>query len=80
VSDGQLLVEPAGRVEDLVVDQLGRLHAIVFASQTSGDIVVDQGRFCQTVNVLNPAYPFHARPADGLVSPVPARGPGGGRW
>src|SRR5437879_5847357 len=43
---GQLLTEPAGRVEDLVVDQLGRLHAIVFAFQTSGDIVVDQGSFC----------------------------------
>src|SRR5262249_30642394 len=69
-SVGQLLAEPAGRVEDLAVDQLGRLHAIVFASQTAGDIVIDQGRFCQTVNVFDPVYPFHVRDVQtGLVQP-----------
>jgi hypothetical protein len=45
-------------VEDLVVDQRGRLHAAVFAPQTSGAIVLDQGVACQTVNVLDPAYPL----------------------
>jgi hypothetical protein len=55
---GALLADPTGRVEDLAVDQRGRLHAMVFAPQTSGDIVLEQGVFCQTVNVLDPAYPL----------------------
>ena len=55
---GPLLADPTGRVEDLVVDQRGRLHAVVFAPQTSGAIVLDQGVACQTVNVLDPAYPL----------------------
>jgi hypothetical protein len=55
---GPLLADPTGRVEDLVVDQRGRLHAAVFAPQTSGAIVLDQGVACQTVNVLDPAYPL----------------------
>jgi hypothetical protein len=45
-------------VEDLVVDQRGRLHAVVFAPQSSGAIVLDGGVACQTVNVLAPAYPL----------------------
>src|SRR5262245_1565421 len=50
--------DPTGRVEDLVLDDLGRLHAVVFAPRASGVIVMDQGVFCQTVNVLDAAYPF----------------------
>jgi hypothetical protein len=57
---GPLLADPAGRVEDLVVDTRGRLHAVVFAPQTSGVIVLDQGAACQTVNILDPAYPLRA--------------------
>src|SRR5262249_59622459 len=70
---GQVLAGPSGRVENLVVDQFGRVHAIVFASQTAGDIVIDQGRFCQTVNVFDPAYPFHVRDLQtGVVQPSPS--------
>ena len=64
---GPLLADPTGRVEDLVVDQRGRLHAVVFAPQTSGAIVLDQGVACQTVNVLDPAYPL--RDIQGRPSP-----------
>jgi parallel beta-helix repeat protein len=70
---GQLLADPAGRIEDLVVDSLGRLHAVVFAPQASGDIVVDQGVFCQTVNVFDPAYPLQVRdPQSGALQPSPS--------
>jgi hypothetical protein len=63
---GQLLPDPAGRIEDLTLDGLGRLQAVVFASQSSGVIVRDQGVFCQTVNVVDPAYPL--RTANGQSS------------
>jgi len=60
-------------VEDLVVDTRGRLHAVVFAPQTSGAIVLDQGVACQTVNVLEAAYPLrdpqdHPSPGTRVVS------------
>ena len=66
---GSLLADPAGRVEDLVVDQLGRLHAVVFArgSETfppvSAVVVLDQDIFCRTVNAfdLRQNYPFQVR-------------------
>jgi parallel beta-helix repeat protein len=64
---GSLLADPTGRVEDLVVDQRGRLHAVVFAPQTSGDIVLDHGVSCQTVNVVDPTYPL--RDSQGRPSP-----------
>ena len=64
---GPLLADPTGRVEDLVVDQRGRLHAVVFAPQSSGAIVLEQGVACQTVNVLDPAYPL--RDPQGRPSP-----------
>jgi parallel beta-helix repeat protein len=64
---GPLLADPTGRVEDLVVDTRGRLHAVVFAPQTSGAIVLEQGIACQTVNVLDPAYPL--RDPQGRPSP-----------
>jgi sugar lactone lactonase YvrE len=70
---GQLLTDPIGRVEDLVVDQLGRLHAVVVAPQASGVIVLDQGRLCQTVNVVDPRYPFLVRDAQtGALQPSPS--------
>jgi len=53
-----LLSDPSGRIEDLVVDALGRLHAVVFSPQRSGVIVRDQDTFCQTVNVLDASYPL----------------------
>ena len=64
---GPLLADPTGRVEDLVVDQRGRLHAVVFAPQSSGDIVLDHNVACQTVNILDPAYPL--RDPQGRPSP-----------
>jgi nitrous oxidase accessory protein NosD/streptogramin lyase len=64
---GPLLADPTGRVEDLVVDQRGRLHAVVFAPQRSGVIVLEGGVACQTVNVLDPAYPL--RNPQGRPSP-----------
>jgi streptogramin lyase len=64
---GPLLADPTGRVEDLGVDERGRLHAVVFAPQSSGAIVLEQGVACQTVNVLDPAYPL--RDPQGRPSP-----------
>ena len=55
---GPLLEAAAGRVQDLAIDSLGRLHAVVFSSQNSGVIVFDQGVFCQTVNAFDATYPF----------------------
>ena len=48
------------------MDGLGRLQAVVFAPQTSGVIVQDGAVFCQTVNVVDPAYPL--RTASGQPS------------
>jgi hypothetical protein len=55
---GPLLADPMGRVEDLEIDARGRVQAVVFAPQTSGVIAVEQGVFCQTVNVFDAAYPL----------------------
>jgi hypothetical protein len=55
---GQLSPFDRTRVEDLVLDQLGRLHIIFFGREQNGDIIMDQGIFCQTVNIFDPAYPF----------------------
>jgi hypothetical protein len=66
---GHLLATPEGRVADLTLDELGRLHAVVFSSQASGVVVLDQGVGCQTVNVLDPTYPL--RLADGRPSASP---------
>lgn len=63
---GRLLPHAAGRVEDLVVDQLGRLHILVLALDESGvvghgDVVHDPAHpdlFCQTANIFDAAYPF----------------------
>ena len=74
---GPLLADPTGRVEDLVVDQRGRLHAVVFAPQSSGDIVLERGVACQTVNVLDPAYPL--RDPQGASEPQHAGHSGGRR-
>ena len=68
---GRLLEDPDG-VEDLVVDALGRLHALVYPPTRSGDIVVvvDQGIFCPTVNVFDTAYPFQSpNPETGIPLP-----------
>jgi parallel beta-helix repeat protein len=70
---GQLLEDPDGRVEDLVPDALGRLHAVVFSPQASGVIVMEQGASCQTVNVFDPAYPFQVSDLQtGVVHPSPS--------
>jgi hypothetical protein len=57
--------DPSIQVQDLAVDQLGRLQALVLGRTPSGVtangvIVIDQGRFCQTVNVFDPAYSLRA--------------------
>jgi hypothetical protein len=64
---GRLLADPTGRVEDLTLDVLGRLQAVVFAPQSSGVIIQTPAGFCQTVNVFAPAYPL--RTASGQPSP-----------
>ena len=68
---GRTLEASAGRVEDLVVDALGRLHALVRPNQERRRlIVVDQGIFCQTVNVFDTAYPFQSpNPETGIPLP-----------
>ena len=63
---GDLLEDPAGRVEDVIFDHLGRLHIIVRATGSAAfpaenrDVVLDQGTFCSTINVFDPnqAYPL----------------------
>jgi parallel beta-helix repeat protein len=55
---GPLLAAPEGRVEDLTLDERGRLHAVVFSPQASGVIVLDHEVGCQTVNVLDTTYPL----------------------
>lgn len=55
---GQLVADPTGRIEDLLEDDQGRLQAVIFGQQTSGVVVHDQGVFCQTVNGIDPSYPF----------------------
>ena|SRR2546425_496157 len=64
---GQLLADRTGRVEDLTLDGLGRLQAVVFTSQHSGVIVRTPAGFCQTVNSFDPVYPL--RTASGQPSP-----------
>src|SRR5262249_38433298 len=68
---GQLAPDPGGRVEASVVDQLGRLHFVVFAAGSAAfppdnqDVVLDRGTFCATVNAFDPhqGYPFRVREA-----------------
>ena len=55
---GALLAGSDGRVEDLALDSLGRLHAAVFSASNSGVVLLDHGVFCQTVNANDAAYPF----------------------
>lgn len=78
---GDLLEDPAGRVEDLVFDHLGRLHAVVRATGSatfpadSRDVVRDRGTFCSTVNVFDPdqSYPLLVQdPGSGNTVPSPS--------
>jgi hypothetical protein len=70
---GSLLEDPAGRVQDVAIDSLGRLHAVVFSSQNSGVIVFDQGVFCQTVNASDATYPFDVlNLSDHTLQPSPS--------
>jgi sugar lactone lactonase YvrE len=78
---GSLLADPAARVEDLVFDRLGRLHAVVFARgsdafpSVSAVIVLDQHVFCSTVNVFDARqnYPFQVRDRrTGTLVPSPS--------
>ncbi len=70
---GSLLEDPTGRVQDLGIDSLGRLHAVVFSSQNSGSVVFDQGVFCQTVNASDPTYPFEVlNLSDHTLRPSPS--------
>ena len=67
---------PKGRIEDIAIDQLGRIHFIFLAQNAAGgivangDIVLDANHltpvFCQTVNVFDEA---------GNANPVPLLGP-----
>lgn len=59
------LLHPRARVEDVSMDALGRLHVLVLDSD--GERVMGQrvqvydpghDRFCSTVDVFSPAYPF----------------------
>ncbi|HEY7489550.1 MAG TPA: carboxypeptidase regulatory-like domain-containing protein [Candidatus Tectomicrobia bacterium] len=78
---GSLLANPAGRVEDLVFDQLGRLHAVVLAQGSeafppvSAVIVLDQQVFCRTVDAFDAMqnYPLQVRDrATGAFVPTPS--------
>jgi hypothetical protein len=79
---GQLFPEnPAGRVEDMVVDQLGRVHFLTFAQGTADFpadnrvVVLVQGTFCPTVNIADPNqdYPFQVRDIEtGTLQPSPS--------
>ena len=64
---GRLLADATGRIEDLTLDGLGRLQAVVFAPHQSGVLVRTPAGFCQTVNVFDPAYPL--RTPSGQPSP-----------
>jgi Carboxypeptidase regulatory-like domain len=72
--------DPTGRVEDLVLDDLRRLHAVVFAPRASGVIVMDQGVFCQTVNVVDKAYPFRDAAGDTSLSTRAVAAEDGAIW
>jgi hypothetical protein len=65
---GALLDDPAGRVEEVLIDAQGRLHVVVVGPQRAGVIVREADGFCQTVNVLDPAYPL----LDGAERPSPS--------
>ena len=65
---GALLDDPAGRVEDVLLDAQGRLQVVVVGPRRAGVIVQEAGAFCQTVNVLDPAYPL----LDGAGQPSPS--------
>jgi hypothetical protein len=75
-----LLSDPAGRLEDLTLDALGRLHAVVFSPSRSGVIVQDQGVLCQTVNVLDATYPFQDATGQPSVSTRAVAALGDGIW
>ena len=64
---GALLEDPEGRVEDVLVDAQGRVQVVVVGPQRAGVIVREADGFCQTVNVLDPAYPL--RDGEGQPSP-----------
>ena len=67
---GPLLADPTGRVEDLVVDQRGRLHAVVFAPQSSGAIVLERAsRVRPSMSWIRPIPCVTRR-----ERPAPARG------
>jgi streptogramin lyase len=51
-------VDPEGRVEDLVLDQHGRLHVVVYSPEANEVLVLDGDVFCRTVDVFDPTYPF----------------------
>jgi hypothetical protein len=63
---GALLDDPAGRAEDVLVDAQGRVQVV--SPVRAGVIVHEAAGFCQTVNVLDPAYPLH----DGGGRPSPS--------
>jgi hypothetical protein len=59
---GRLLADATGRIEDLALDGLGRLQAVVFAAQHSGVLVRTPSGFCQTVsNSRSPLKPSDHR-------------------
>ena len=70
----RLLTALAGRVEDLAIDDRGRVQAVVFPPAVDGHsvMVVDQGMVCPLVNVLSPAYPLQIRSQAGVLQPSPS--------
>ena len=64
---GRLPADATGRIEDLTLDGLGRLQAVVFSPHQSGVLVRTPAGFCQTVNAFDPAYPL--RTPSGQPSP-----------
>lgn len=71
---------PDGRIEDLALDDLGRLHAVVLAPRESMVMVVDQGVLCKTVDVAAPAYPLRTPNGQPSASPRIAPAGGGALW
>jgi hypothetical protein len=85
---GRLLANSDGRVEAVVVDQLGRLHVLVLDLATNevvghGDIVRDPAYpalFCQTVNIFDATYPFRDSQGQASASTRVLDAGGGDVW
>jgi hypothetical protein len=79
--DEPLPQDAQGRIEDIAVDQQGRLHLLFFARTeegivANGDVVWDPqfpDLFCQTVNAFDAAYPLLSQdPESQRLRPSPS--------